>query len=86
MKQTTKYLKIFCNLAWALTVLLLFIFLVPKLLVFFMPFVIGFLLSLIANPVARFLEKKLKIKRKYGTMLIIVLVIAAVGMLCYGLF
>ena len=85
MKQTTKYLKIFCNLAWALTVLLLFIFLVPKLLVFFMPFVIGFLLSLIANPVARFLEKKLKIKRKYGTMLIIVLVIAAVGMLCYGL-
>ena len=70
MKQTTKYLKIFCNLAWALTVLLLFIFLVPKLLVFFMPFVIGFLLSLIANPVARFLEKKLKIKRKYGTMLI----------------
>ena len=84
MKQSTKYLKIFCNLAWALTVLLAIVFLLPKLLVFFMPFVIGFILSLIANPLVRFLEKKLKIKRKYGTMLIIVFVIAAVVLLCYG--
>ena len=85
MKQSTKYLKIFCNLAWALAVLLAIVFLLPKLLVFFMPFVIGFILSLIANPLVRFLEKKLKIKRKYGTMLIIVFVIAAVVFLCYGL-
>lgn len=84
MKQTTKYLKIFCNLAWALVVLLAIVFLLPKLLIFFMPFVIGFILSLIANPVVRFLEKKLKIKRKYGSMLIIVFVIAAVVLLCYG--
>lgn len=84
MKQSTKYLKIFCNLAWALAVLLAIVFLLPKLLVFFMPFVIGFILSLIANPLVRFLEKKLKIKRKYGTMLIIVFVIAAVVFLCYG--
>ncbi len=84
MKQSTKYLKIFCNLAWALAVLLVIVFLLPKLLVFFMPFVIGFILSLIANPLVRFLEKKLKIKRKYGTMLIIVFVIAAVVFLCYG--
>ncbi|MCI8634741.1 MAG: sporulation integral membrane protein YtvI [Eubacterium sp.] len=84
MKQSTKYLKIFCNLAWALAVLLVIVFLLPKLLVFFMPFVIGFILSLIANPLVRFLEKKLKMKRKYGTMLIIVFVIAAVVFLCYG--
>lgn len=84
MKQSTKYLKIFCNLAWALAVLLFIVFLLPKLLVFFMPFVVGFVLSLIANPVVRFLEKKINIKRKYGTMLIIVLVIAAVALLCYG--
>ncbi len=84
MKLSTKYLKIFCNLAWALAVLLAIVFLLPRLLVFFMPFVIGFILSLIANPLVRFLEKKLKIKRKYGTMLIIVFVIAAVVFLCYG--
>ena len=84
LKQSTKYLKIFCNLAWALAVLLAIVFLLPKLLIFFMPFVIGFILSLIANPLVRFLEKKLKIKRKYGSMLIIVFVIAAVVLLCYG--
>ena len=85
MKQSTKYLKIFCNLAWALAVLLVLIFIVPKLAVFFMPFVVGFLLSLIANPVVRFFESKMKIKRKYGTMLMIILVIAAVVLLCYGI-
>lgn len=85
MKSSTKYLKIFCNLAFALVVLLIFIFLVPKALVFFMPFVVGFILSLIANPMVRFLEKKLRIKRKYGTVLIIVCVIAAVVLLCYGI-
>ena len=85
LKQSTKYLKIFCNLAWALAALLCLIFILPKALVFFMPFVVGFILSLIANPMVRFLEKKIKIKRKYGTMLIIVCVIAAVVLLCYGI-
>ena len=86
MKQSTKYLKIFCNLAFALAVLLIIIFLLPKLLIFFMPFVVGFILSLIANPLVRFLEKKIKIKRKYGTMLIIIFVIALVVLLGYGIF
>ncbi len=85
MKQSTKYLKIFCNLAWALAVLLFLLFVLPRILVFFMPFVVGFILSLIANPMVRFLEKKLKIKRKYGTMLIIVCVIAVVVLLGYGI-
>lgn len=84
MKPSVKYLKIFCNLAWALAVLFFAAFLLPKLLIFFMPFVIGFILSLIANPLVRFLEKKIKIKRKYGTVLIIIFVIAAVALLCYG--
>lgn len=50
-----------------------------------MPFVVGFILSLIANPLVRFLERKLKIKRKYGTFLTIVLVIAAIVFACYGI-
>lgn len=81
----SKYLKIFCNLAFALLVLLCLIFVVPRVLVFFMPFVIGFILSLIANPMVRFLEKKIKIKRKYGSVLIIVAVIALIVLLCYGI-
>lgn len=81
----SKYLKIFCNLAFALIVLLCLIFVVPRVLVFFMPFVVGFVLSLIANPMVRFLERKIKIKRKYGTVIIIVAVIALVVLLCYGI-
>ena len=85
MKQSTKYLKILCNLTFALVIVLALAFLLPKALLFFMPFVVGFILSLIANPVVRFLERKLKIKRKYGTVLIIVTVVAAVVLLCYGI-
>lgn len=84
MKQSVKYLKILCNLAAFILILFCLIFVLPKIIVFFMPFVIGFLLSLIANPLVRFLEKKLKIKRKYGTFLTIVLVIALIVFACYG--
>jgi len=58
MKQSTKYLKIFCNLAWALVVLLIVIVILPRIAVFFMPFVVGFILSLIANPLVRFWKKR----------------------------
>ena len=50
-----------------------------------MPFVIGFLLSLIANPIVRFFEKKINIKRKYGSFITIVGVIALLVFVCYGL-
>lgn len=84
MKQSTKYLKILCNLLTAIIVLLLIVYVAPRLLAYFMPFVCGFILSLIANPVVRFLEKKIKIKRKYGSVIMIAVVIAAVVFVCYG--
>lgn len=84
MKQSTKYLKILCNLLAAVVVLLFLIFALPRLLGYFFPFVCGFILSLIANPVVRFLEKKIKIKRKYGSVLMIAAVIGAVVLICYG--
>ncbi len=84
MKQSVKYLKILCNLAACILILLCTIFIVPKIIVFFMPFVIGFILSLVANPLVRFFEKNIKIKRKYGTFLTIVLVIAILVFACYG--
>ena len=76
MKQSTKYWKIFCNLAYAAVLLLAAVFLLPR--------VVGFILSLIANPMVRFLENKIKMKRKYGTVLIIIAVIAVIVLLCYG--
>ena len=68
MKQSTKYLKILCNMIAAILILVFVICIVPRLISYFMPFVVGFLLALIANPVVKFLEKKIKIKRKYGIL------------------
>lgn len=48
-----------------------------------MPFVIGGIISLIANPFVKFFEKRLKIVRKHGTWLVIVGVLALVVGICY---
>ena len=81
----TENLKLIVNILISLVILLLCIFLVPRLVVFFMPFVIGWLITCIANPLVVFLERKLKIRRKAGTVVVIVCVIAAVIGLGYGL-
>lgn len=77
-------LKLIVNILISLVILLLCIFLVPKLVLFFMPFVIGWIISCIANPFVVFLERKLKIRRKAGTVVVIVCVIAAVIGIGYG--
>lgn len=78
-----KYLKVLLNLAIALAILLLCIILLPKAVVFFMPFIIGYIIALIAAPLVRFFEEKLKIKRKAGTVFVIVAVIALVVLCIY---
>lgn len=79
MKPTSKtYFKVLMNLGIALVIALLLILLVPRILVFFMPFVIGWIIALIANPLVRFFEEKFRIKRKAGTAFVIISVIALV--------
>ncbi len=78
-------LKLIVNILISLVILLLCIFVVPRLVLFFMPFVIGWIISCIANPLVVFLERKLKIKRKAGIVVVIVCVIAAVIGIGYGL-
>lgn len=72
------YWKVLLNLGIMLTLILVFLFIVPRLIIYFMPFVIGWLISLIASPVVRFFEKKLKIKRKASSAFVIISVIALV--------
>lgn len=48
----------------------------PRLLLFFLPFVIGWGIAAIANPFVRFLEKKVKLVRKHSSVLIVVGVLA----------
>lgn len=80
-KYIRKYLKMFINMSISILTILLVVWLGPKLLGFFMPFVIGWIIALIANPVVRFLEKRLKIVRKHGSAIIVILVI---GLIVFG--
>lgn len=48
-----------------------------------MPFVIGWIIAMIANPLVKFFEKRLKIVRKHGTWVVIVGVLALVISACY---
>lgn len=78
-----KYIKAITNLVIALVILLIFIFLVPRLLVFFAPFVAGWVIAWIASPFVQFFESRLKVRRKAGSALVIVLVICMVVGLLY---
>ena len=78
MKNSTLYLKALANLILYLVGFLAVIFLVPKVLAFFLPFVIGLIISAIANPTVKFFEEKIKFKRKAMSAIMIVLIIALI--------
>jgi sporulation integral membrane protein YtvI len=81
-----RIIQLLLNLLMPLGGMLLALWLVPKLLTLFMPFVIGYLISLMANPLVRFLEHRLKIVRKTGSAIVIVLAIGVSALLVYGIF
>lgn len=87
MKSSTgsskKYFKALANLGVALVITLLVIFLLPRLLIWFMPFVVAGIISLIASPLVRFFEEKIKLKRKAGSAFVIIVVIALVVLVLY---
>ena len=78
MSKPKIYLKILTNFVIAILVLLFLFLLLPKILGFFMPFVIGWIVAMIANPLVKFLEKKVKILRKHSSAIIIVVVVALI--------
>ena len=80
---STKYVKAVLNLLTAVVLLLLVIFVLPRLLGFFMPFVVGWIIAMIANTLVRFFEQKIKIRRKAGSAIVIVAVLALVVCLGY---
>lgn len=83
MKSSRKYFKALVNLAVAVVVLLLVVLLLPRLLIWFMPFVMAGIISMIASPMVRFFEEKIKLKRKVGSAFVIIVVIALVVLVLY---
>ena len=79
------YWKVIVSLAVSLIGTILFIYVGYRLLAFFMPFVIGWFLAYVASPLVNWLEKRVRIVKKLGSALIIILVLAGVGLLCYFL-
>ena len=73
-----KLMRILLNILIPVCTIVLIFWLTPKALRFFSPFVVGGVLALIANPLVRFLERKVKMRRKFGTVLIIGGVLALV--------
>ena len=56
-----KYGKACTNLILILAIILFCVFIAPKIILLFMPFIIGGILAWSVSPVVHFLEKKMKI-------------------------
>lgn len=78
------YGKITLNFLIALLGILIVVFVVPRVLLFFIPFVIGWIIAWVSNPLVGFFEKKIKIRRKAVSVALIVTVIALVSLVLYG--
>lgn len=83
MKKSTKYLKMLVDLLVTFLIIFVICYFGPKLLSFFLPFVIGWVIAMIANPLVRFLERKLKIVRRHGSALVIICSLAAIVAVLY---
>ena len=68
-----------------LIVSIILIFLVLKLAIFYMPFLIGFVISLFVEPLIKFVVKKTKLERKKGAIIILAIIfIILLGLLTWG--
>ena len=83
--QRDLHRRILVNLGVALAGILRLIFVVPPLVRFLMPLIVAWIVAMIANPIIHFLEKRIKIMRKHGSALVIILVLAALIAAFYGL-
>ena len=78
-----RYWKALVNLVVAAIILFGIVWLIPRAIVFFAPFVVGWVIALIAGPLVRFFEEKIKLKRKIGSAFVIIAVIALVVLVIY---
>jgi sporulation integral membrane protein YtvI len=78
MEYVKKYSRILLNIIIPIMFAYLICIWGPRILNFFLPFVIGWVISVIANPLVRLLEKRLKLVRKHSSVLIVVAVLALI--------
>lgn len=84
-KTIRHYGKIILNLVMFLVAGFILFYGVPKLLIFFAPFVVGWIISSLAYPPVVFIEKHLKIRRKPVSAFIIMFAVAVTALLVYSI-
>ena len=85
LNDNRPYWKVLVSLVFSLIGTILFIYVGIRALIYFMPFVIGWFLAFIASPLVTWLEKRLKIVKKLGSAITIILVLAAcVGVIYFA--
>lgn len=85
MKKSTLYVKALVNVVLYIVVAVIVVLVLPKAIVFFGPFVLAWITSVIANPAVKFFEEKIKFKRKAMSAVMIVLIIAVIVLAGYGI-
>ena len=73
MENNRPYWQVAVRLLFSLIATTAFIVISWKLIRFFMPFVIGWIIAAIASPLVYWLEKRLRIVKKLGSALIVIL-------------
>ena len=76
MTGTKRIIKLILNLILPIIGIVALLYFGGKLIGLFMPFFIGWIISMIANPLVQFLGKRLKLVRKVGSVVVIVVVAA----------
>lgn len=83
MKRWEIYLDIIMELLVILAGAVFLVYLVPKCLGFLWPFVVGWIISMIAHPVIEYLEKKVRLPKKFGSAILIAVVLTAILAVLY---
>ena len=83
MENRRPYWQVGVRLLFSLLATAAFIIIGIRLIVFLMPFVIGWIIASIAAPLVNWLEKRLKIVKKLGSALIVILVLALIVFVIY---
>lgn len=83
-RRNFTYIKILCNLSIFAFSVFLAVYALPRLLVFFMPFVVAWIIAWIATPIVRFVERHLKLKRRMSMVCVVVAIISGVVAILYN--
>ena len=83
MENNRPYWQVAIRLLFSLLATAAFVVIGWNLLRFLMPFVIGWIIAAIAAPLVNWLEKRMKIVKKLGSALIVILVLAAIILVIY---